>query len=63
VLQGGPAVQGLLPEGSRRESLLEAAPVPTIDYRGKALELAGKDPATASLVLKGWLAEAAAPKV
>ncbi len=62
VLQGGPVVQGLLPDGGRRDHLLEA-PAVAIDYRGKALELAGKDPATASLVLKGWLAEAQAPKV
>jgi flagellar M-ring protein FliF len=40
-------------------NLLEAPPVPSIDYRSKALELASKDPATASLVLKGWLSEAA----
>jgi hypothetical protein len=31
--------------------------LPAVDYRTKALELASRDPATASLVLKAWLAE------
>jgi len=62
ALQGGPVIQGLpAADGLSPVSLLEAAPVPNIDYRKKALELAGKDPATASLVLKGWLAETAEP--
>lgn len=62
VLAGGPAPQaGLLPDPSL--NLLEAPSSPVIDYRGRALELAGKDPATASLVLKGWLAETAEAKV
>jgi flagellar M-ring protein FliF len=49
-----PAATAVLPD-ALSEHLLEAAPA--VDYRARALELAGKDPATASLVLKGWLAE------
>jgi len=37
------------------EEALDA--LPAVDYRAKALELASRDPATASLVLKAWLAE------
>lgn len=37
------------------EDALDA--LPAVDYRAKALELASRDPATASLVLKAWLAE------
>jgi flagellar M-ring protein FliF len=47
-----------LPE-TLQQRLLEP-PTPSIDYRAKALEVAGRDPATASLVLKAWLAEGAA---
>jgi flagellar M-ring protein FliF len=48
-------------DADRRSRLLEAAPNAIADYRARALELAGKDPATASVVLKGWLAQAAEP--
>jgi flagellar M-ring protein FliF len=45
-------------DAERRSRLLEAAPNAIADYRARALELAGKDPATASVVLKGWLSQA-----
>jgi flagellar M-ring protein FliF len=48
-------------DADRRSRLLEAAPNAIADYRARALELAGKDPATASVVLKGWLAQAVEP--
>jgi flagellar M-ring protein FliF len=48
-----------LPE-TLQQRLLEPAKS-SIDYRAKALEVAGRDPATASLVLKSWLAEGSAP--
>lgn len=51
-----------LPEAAALH-LLEAPAAPAIDFRAKALEIAGRDPATASLVLKAWLAEAAAPAI
>ncbi len=38
-----------------QEEVLNA--LPAVDYRSQALELASRDPATASLVLKAWLAE------
>jgi flagellar M-ring protein FliF len=44
-----------LPESE--DAALDA--LPAVDYRAQALELASKDPATASLVLKSWLAEGA----
>jgi flagellar M-ring protein FliF len=54
---GGKAAVGALPGA---ENALDAAPaLPAADFRAQALDLAGKDPATASLVLKGWLAEGA----
>jgi flagellar M-ring protein FliF len=48
---------GALPPGM--ELPIAALPeAPAVDYRAQALALASKDPATASLVLKGWLAQA-----
>ncbi|HEX6275142.1 MAG TPA: flagellar basal-body MS-ring/collar protein FliF [Polyangiaceae bacterium] len=44
-----------LPDAERRARLLEPSPTALADFRARALELAGKDPATASIVLKGWL--------
>ncbi len=56
-----------LPGVSAAQALPEAEihrlldpPAPAIDFRSKALEIAGRDPATASLVLKAWLAEGSA---
>src|SRR5262249_44785013 len=46
----------------RRSRLLEPAPTAIADFRARALELAGKDPATASVVLKGWLSQASEPR-
>jgi flagellar M-ring protein FliF len=54
----GAAASHALPE-SEIQRLLEP-PAPAADFRAKALEIAGRDPATASLVLKAWLAEGAA---
>jgi flagellar M-ring protein FliF len=53
ILSGGAAIPQALPSGQSGISEL-----PAVDFRAQALELASKDPATASLVLKGWLAEA-----
>ena len=54
ALAGGPVITS--------DALPGAEPpvpaLPAVDYRAQALELASKDPATASLVLKAWLAEA-----
>ena len=44
-----------LPDAERRARLLEPSPGALEDFRARALELAGRDPATASVVLKGWL--------
>jgi flagellar M-ring protein FliF len=52
------AAAGALPDAERRARLLEPSPTSLADFRARALELAGKDPATASVVLKGWLAAA-----
>ncbi|HEY3497354.1 MAG TPA: flagellar basal-body MS-ring/collar protein FliF [Polyangiaceae bacterium] len=49
-------------DADRRARLLEPAESAIADYRARALELAGKDPATASVVLKGWLAQGAESK-
>ena len=53
ALAGGPVVTPAELGGAGA-----AAPaLPAVDYRARALELASKDPATASLVLRGWLSE------
>ncbi|HEV8549816.1 MAG TPA: flagellar basal-body MS-ring/collar protein FliF [Polyangiaceae bacterium] len=59
VLAGGPvsAADALPGDG------MAAPALPAVDYRAQALELASRDPATATLVLKGWLAEPLAAKV
>jgi flagellar M-ring protein FliF len=51
----GVAASRALPEGDLQRLLEPSAPA--VDFRAKALEIAGRDPATASLVLKAWLAE------
>ena len=40
-----------------------AEPQQKVEQQALAPELAGKDPATASVVLKGWLAQATEPRV
>jgi len=56
VLAGGAPGAAALPGA---ENAAGGAPaLPAVDFRAQALELASRDPATASLVLKGWLAEA-----
>jgi flagellar M-ring protein FliF len=54
VLAGGPVIA---PNGLGGAENAAAPALPAVDYRARALELASKDPATASMVLKGWLAE------
>jgi flagellar M-ring protein FliF len=62
VLAGGSAAAGAAASLSGAENAADARPaLPAVDFRAQALELASRDPATASMVLKGWLAEA--PKV
>jgi flagellar biosynthesis/type III secretory pathway M-ring protein FliF/YscJ len=46
-----------LPEAERRARLLQDRPEVGGDFRERAIALAAKDPATASMVLKRWLAE------
>jgi flagellar M-ring protein FliF len=53
VLAGGPVLAPNALPGTENP----APALPAVDYRARALELASKDPATASMVLKGWLAE------
>jgi flagellar M-ring protein FliF len=48
-----------LPDAERRARLLEPSAGALEDFRARALELAGRDPATASVVLKGWLSASA----
>ena len=56
VLAGGAA--GSVAALAGGENALESAPaLPAVNFRAQALELASRDPATASLVLKGWLSE------
>jgi flagellar M-ring protein FliF len=47
----------VLPEVERRARLLQDRPEVGGDFRERAIALAAKDPATASMVLKRWLAE------
>ena len=54
------AAAAALPDAERRARLLDPSPTSLADFRARALELAGRDPATASVVLKGWLAAAPA---
>jgi flagellar M-ring protein FliF len=67
-LKAAELAAGVLPAAGSAHALPEAEiqrllepPAPSVDFRAKALEIAGRDPATASLVLKAWLAEGAAP--
>jgi len=62
VLAGGSAAAGAAAALPGAENAADALPaLPAVDFRAQALELASRDPATASMVLKGWLAEV--PKV
>ena len=47
----------VLPDAERRARLLQDRPEVGSDFRERAIALAAKDPATASMVLKRWLAE------
>lgn len=47
----------MLPDAERRARLLQDRPEVGGDFRERAIALAAKDPATASMVLKRWLAE------
>ncbi len=55
VLARGPITEAEVVGGGRGASVGKRTTVEIVDYRGPAMDRASRDPATAALVLRGWL--------